>query len=905
MGRTKFSYEVLVLLLITIIISGQSTSIIAQDEAEEVDVILLLELAPSIVGVGEATYSIGYVKIVDSYDALPILASRDLKITLISSDPSIASVPNQVVIPFKQDYAKFDVTVGNIEGTTEISAIFQDQIVTQTFRVGENVSEFADNLVLKINLPANKTHVNSVMPFSVFLNGTNGLVQAPKDITVSFDYEESLVELDDKIIIKRGSYYGLGTVKTLGNVGNAFIKASTENPKLDTVANIKISSSQPAKLKVDVWPKFIGMSEENIDIFVSLLDVDNLPTKATQDIKLKIFADDEDLDDRIEDDLKPYGPIIKKGQFGFYLRQDFDFLPIHVTNIEEFDTGEEDIEIEENKTRDLTHNELQCLDEEGAPLDTEDEVCIPAGITIGASAEGLTSDANTFIIFDPLGYNDPKASDKQLNFHIPDKIPSDATAIMVYQITTLEKNNNDVEDAKKDTDDPIDHLEEGEYYPVQSGINFSPVNLVDNMSVVSNDTSRVRIADAGNILSSDSYGTAILASGGKTGKATISTVLKGLGSGSVTTSVVNPLAAAKTKIFSPAGPDKILFNNDGYADIFFMLLDSNGRPSTSKDEIKYLLKPINELIDIPSREYFVKKQSIISSYGSAAESKLVKINAEPVGISAVSTLEVASTFKIVPPSVTLQVIIPFENIAGVNSENRIGVVQLTDAYENPISLPFDLRVRLGSNNTEVIQVPSSVTITSGDSFVEFPVTTFGNAGFSAISASADLLHGSEALLFVEPYYPALNVYLQYLDTTIEWNKEAIIDIFVEDEYGLAVEDATVRLTAGTNSTVSPTTVRTDEDGIATVTFKTDIDKPATYLSAEVAKDGYEYGEATIDLAVTGFTQEGGGTIFGLPFWVTYAGIAGIVGGIAVVAFMILRKPKPTEEELAEEEGGEI
>ncbi|MGI0082774.1 MAG: Ig-like domain-containing protein [Nitrosopumilaceae archaeon] len=891
--------------MITIIISGQSTSIIAQDEAEEVDVILLLEFAPSVVEAGEATYSIGYVKIVDSYDALPILAPRDLKITLISSDPSIASVPNQVVIPFKQDYAKFDVTVSTIEGTTEISAIFQDQIVAQTFRVGESVGEFADDLVLEINLPTNEMHVNSMMPFSVFLNGTDGIVQAPEDIMVSFDYEDSLVVLDDKLIIKRGSYYALGTVKTLGEEGNAFIKASTQDPKLDTVANIEISSSQPAKLKVDVWPRVIGMSEENIDIFVSLLDADDLPTKATQDIKLKIFADDEDLDDRIEDDLKPYGPIIKEGQFGFYLRQDFDFLPIHLTDIENFDTGEEDVELGENETRDITLNELRCLDEEGEPLAEEDEVCIPAGITIGASAQGLTSDTDAFIIVDTLGYNDPKASDKQLQFHIPDEIPSDATAIMVYQITTLEKNNNDEDDVGSDVDDPIDHLEEAEYYPVQSGINFSPARLVDNLSVVSNDTSRVRIVDAGNILSSDSYGTAILASGGKTGKATISTILKGLGSGSITTNVVNPSAAATTKIFSPAGSDKILFNNEGYADIFFMLIDSNGRPTTSKDEIKYLLKPINQLIEIPSREYFVNKQSVIGSYGRAAESKLVEINADPVGISAVSMLEVTSSFIIVPPSVTLQVIIPFENIAGANNENRIGVVQLIDDYENPISLPFDLKVKLGSNNTEVIQVPSSVTIASGASFVEFPVTTFGNPGFSAISASAELLHGSEAILFVEPYYPALNVYLQYLDTTIEWNKEAIIDIFVEDEYGLAVEDATVRLTAGTNSTVSPATVRTDEDGIATVTFKADTDKPTTSLTAEVSKDGYEYGEATIDLTVTGFTQEGGGTIFGLPFWVTYAGIAGIVGGIAVVAFMILRKPKPTEEELAEEEGGEI
>jgi len=89
-----------------------------------------LHLAPSHVEVGEATYSIGYVNLVNKNGIL-VKPVDDLIIELSSGNPAIASVPSEVIIQQDSLFGTFDVKVGNNSGETAIYANFNDQTVFQ------------------------------------------------------------------------------------------------------------------------------------------------------------------------------------------------------------------------------------------------------------------------------------------------------------------------------------------------------------------------------------------------------------------------------------------------------------------------------------------------------------------------------------------------------------------------------------------------------------------------------------------------------------------------------------------------------------------------------------------------------------------------------------------------------
>ena len=96
--------------------------------------------------------------------------------------------------------------------------------------------------------------------------------------------------------------------------------------QLNSASGIQISSTDTAALRVDVFPKLIGNSETKLDLFVSLVDSEGLPTKAANDIKLEVFANSTKLQDSFDDKIETT-PIIKKGEFGYHLTHDFTFVP--------------------------------------------------------------------------------------------------------------------------------------------------------------------------------------------------------------------------------------------------------------------------------------------------------------------------------------------------------------------------------------------------------------------------------------------------------------------------------------------------------------------------------------------------------------------------------------------------
>ncbi|MCI0557999.1 MAG: hypothetical protein MN733_05850 [Nitrososphaera sp.] len=895
-----------------------------------------LSMAPSTIERGQASYSVGFVQLTSNATGEPILAPRDLEVELSSRSPSIASVPAKVVISKATDYAKFNIDITDITGESEISALFGNQIVTKTFKVVEAGSQIPNDINLVLNLPSSKMQIGSEMPVSVYLENNGEIMQAPEDVTVFFDYDRSLLKMSSgNVVITKGTYYAIATAKSLEKSGNAFVKASTTSPVLDTVTTIEISQTQPVSLKVSAFPKKIGVNEKTVDIFVGLLDASGNPTVASNDIKLELFASSAGVQ-RISD----ASAVVKKGEFGYYLRQSLLF----------FDNQ---------------------------------------NVTVGATAPGLGVSTDKFeVVEDPLTAGAPKTLDKVLQIYtIPIGMPSDATAIVVYQLNAVEDDDDDDQDSNGDGEidssdhHAIDDLEEGEFYPMQSKLLYSAGQ--GNLNVVTSDINALKVTDPGSINAGSSYGTAMISSGRQPRSVDVSVSLANTASSSNSLIVTGSLTPVSTKIFSPAGlePDqnyRVPFNQQGLADLFFLTLDSSGRPARAENGVHYLVKPINEVADIPPDSTFATLQ-IHSSQFSIIE-PTADISAIPVGVNADSFLQVQSSFHMIfYSSITGNVVFPFGSIIGFSKLHPIGAVQLTDMFGNPLLASEDVKLTLSSARSGAIPI-TSITIAKGKSFANFELATFGKAESLSVAAYADGIRSTSSeirsvladlsgsfvergsLMTTQPstitvatdegtsvlwgipssfefvskddkasvYDASLNAYLAnaqvvaarpgsyMIDVTllkdgfkparlssimtfeeyhaplsiiifhdspaIEYRKPVDMNIRVVDGDSKPVQGAIVRINPGPNATAVPSGATTDSRGMVSFVYTATGAEAMGMVTATAEKAGYSMGVKT-----TNFEVENVPAV--LPTWLLF-GIIGAAGaGAGGAGILHMKKPK--------------
>jgi hypothetical protein len=699
------------------------------------DTMVELSFAPSAVEAGAAAYPIGYVRLVSNSTGEPILAPNNLEVQMLSDDPSIAFVPSRVTIPAGSDYAQFDVEVSDLTGATEISAIYGDRTSTKTFRVVDALDQIED-VKLVINLASYKMQVASAMPFSVYLENNGNILQAPEDITIDIDYETTLVQLStNNLVIKKGSYYATGTIQTLEKSGNAFIKATADiGEQLNTVTNVEISQTQPVALNVYVFPDKVGLNENTIDIYVGVVDANGQPTLAADDIELELFSSAYQLTG-----ISNIPAVIEKGEFGFYTRQYMNFY-----------SGQ--------------------------------------NVTIGAAASGLGAGTAIFeVMEESLGPTHAKALDKTLKVFTIEGMPGDAEGIAVYQLVTIERDEDDcvaedgtllfdataIEgeegeddgsefdcvdvngDGNMDSRDwhPIDKLEEGEFYPIESTAIYSQGQ--GNLNIVSGDNLAARVTDFGALASGSSYGTAKIFTGRQADDVDISVALSNVAVGSNTMTVVGGLNPIQTKIFSPGGIAsdgnyRVLFDRNGLGDLYVVTLDSADRPSNSELGVKYLIKPVNELTEIKPGTSFAHLPVEINSFRTGTdvvENAVNEVSAVPVGVNSDLTLTTTTNMHMLFHTGTAaRAVLPFDSVVAFTKAHQIGVVQLVDVSGNPVLASDDVAVRLSSSSLSGVLPVSSVVIPKGKSFASFDVATFGRADNFTIYAMADGLQASSAEL---------------------------------------------------------------------------------------------------------------------------------------------------------------
>ena len=851
----------------------------AQNLDETSDYSIKLAITPSHIEQGASEHHIGYLYVLGK-SGIPITSSYDVSIQLSSDNPQIASVPEMVVFKANEEYATFDVTTGTLTGDTIITATLNSKTDYQQIQVGNAETHLPDDLILELNIPTENMHVNSAMPFSVYLKTLGGNVtRAPFDIDVNLEYEKSLASpASDVLTIKKGDYYAWSTFETHDKVGNTFLRAIQTESGLDTAKSIKISSTLPTSLKINVFPKLVAADvNKKVDIFVSVVDSDGNPTITPKDIPLKFFSDNQfPVGEKLDDTMKESKTVIKKGEFGYYLQ-----VKLNLFNV------------------------------------------IKNNIMIGASAEGYGVASDTFsTVGKPMNIDDPKITKtdttsvkdteiknevitkKDIELFVPDRIPGNATAIVTYQLSAIENDDDDPEVTDNTTTNQnqsdenkliysIDDLKDGEFYPIQANENYYSDGYVSKLDVISGDNTMVAVKDIGKIESTYSIGTATISTGQKSGPVLISASVQGVGSDSQLTEVVNTLEQKEARIFSPTGEKSILFDREGNFDVFLIAIDAEDRPKVLKHDSKYLITPTNGLMEIKKDSTFTFATLHSDSFTITEDENSVVLKATPIGENTDMSLESEKTF-VTQPSSKLQVVLPQDEI-NANYDHNFGIIQIVDLQGNPITPAFDVKSKIVSSDESIIEAVDDVVIPSGLSYATFPIKTTGVEGNSVISASAKGVIGTNHEVTTNALATKLKISTTGLVEKLKANEELEIKLFVDDDSAESVSGAIVKIETDGNSLVTPGVIRTGSDGSAVFSL-TATNGPTTSINFIANAEGYTEAKDSVLVNVDAPTKSGSFANLNLPEWIVYVIIAVIlVMVVLVVLFLKKSKVKVTED----------
>lgn len=840
----KKNYLPIVMFIAAILLPANIVPAFSQSSLD--NYLVEISLSPSQVDKFDSIHKVGYVNLVNK-NGLAVKAPQDIAIGLESDDPSIASVPAAVTIKKDENFAIFEIKTGNTNGETIISTLFNDKIDFEKFKVGGSDNSMPDDIRLKLSLPTNNMHVNSEMPFSVYLETDSGnIIRAPYDVDVDIEYENSLLKTNvNNLKIKEGDYYAWGVINSHDKVGNGFIRASFDRYGIDIAENIEITSSLPTSLSISVFPEKISAdAERTIDVFISLVDSEGLPSATPEPISLELFSDEHAVGREFDDRMKETNVVIKKGEFGYYFRE--------TMNLAGFEREK---------------------------------------ILVGASAEDLGIALTSFKTVRPLNIENPIAANRTLSVFVLPQIPSNTTSIMSYQLNmkgpgalcdnesaaVIEKGQFDVH--------PAAYICEGEYYPIQTNENYKAEGLIDKISIISSDNSLIKVEKPGNIESSHSYGTAIISSGEKNGPVTLAATLKEIGAGTNQTEVIDVFRHTNTKIFSPTGSDNIVVDKNGFFDLFLISLDGKQRPKILDESAKYILNPVNEIIEIEKNHAFASANFHSDSFDIGNDDR-IEINAVPIGIEADLKLASKANFGSQISS-SVEVMLPFENLDAKSEVPYNGIVQLKDLLGNPSTATKDLRIQLALDGAKIVDIPEQVMISEGSSYATFPISANGQKGDGEIKANVKGVIGTTTKISTTSNDPKLKIFAEGIDGPLNVGEPTELTIFVDDDTANSVPDASIRFVTNSGVTITPESTRTDESGSAKVDVTAN-EGELVSIQILASASGYTDNKQNFDYTVEGSAL--GSLELGLPDWVLYVGVAAMIG-IGAVLVVFLKKPK--------------
>jgi hypothetical protein len=906
--KMKNKKPMILLLSISLLLAGNLQTSSAQNLDALSDYSIKLAITPSHLESGVGEHHVGYLYVL-SKNGVPITSSYDVPVILTSDDPSIASVPKQITLRANDEFVTFPVTTTEKTGKTVITATLNGKSIFQKIEVGTDETYLPDDLVLELNLPTDEMHVNSEMPFSIYFKTSDGVsVRAPYDIEILLEHENALASPNSEILtIKQGDYYAWGILNAHEKTGNTFLRAIHTDSGQDIAKSIKISSTLPTALQLTVFPKLIPAEiNRQLDVFVTVVDSDGNPTKTPEDIELDFFSSEQyPIGDTLDKLSQSEKPVIKKGEFGYLLQEKFSLQNL------------------------LENNILIGVSSKGYGTATDTFRTVGESIELGQKAKRTV---NNIIEF---GF-DVKNYENTVNIFGLEKIPSNSTSYFTYQLSMIEDDDDDngfrtdgneieihpecAEDFEEQFDDSsidsseithntelnseeiilysIDCLDDEELYPLQSNENQYSDGFVQKINVISSDDELAEIDDAGKILSSYSFGTTKVSTGQKTGPVTISTSVNGVGTGSFLTTVVNTLEQKEVRIFSPTGSDSLIYDRDGFFDVFLISLDSKERPKVMKEDGKYLVTPTNGLVDIHKGTTFSYVQLKSDSFNLSEDETDITLIVEPIGEKANLSLEGSYSF-VTYPSSKMQVALPLEKI-NADHQSNIGFVQLVDLQGNPVISNFNVKSKIVSSDNSIVQIIDDAIIPSGLSYATFPIKSTGVIGDVQIFASAKGVYGTSSTLSTSSSQTQLQISTGGLSGEIPVDTPIEFKLFVDDENADSISGASLKIiTNSSDALITPEVVRTNSDGSALVSL-TALTGPIIEFKIIATAEGYAEGENSFIVNVDAPEKVFDSIDLELPEWIIYIVIGGILM-VGVVVFLFLRKSKTDLEEEWEDE----
>jgi len=271
------------------------------------------------------------------------------------------------------------------------------------------------------------------------------------------------------------------------------------------------------------------------------------------------------------------------------------------------------------------------------------------------------------------------------------------------------------------------------------------------------------------------------------------------------------------------------------------------------------------------------------------------IEAIPIGISADDDLKSVASFE-KDPSSMIKIILPYNEMDANTEQTYNGIVQLIDFNNNPIQTSRNLQVKINSTNSELIYIPSFVNIEEGNSFGIFSIDTSGEIGQSIISANMNGVVGSQQEFKTKSFLTKLKISTGSVNEPVTPGEPVELKLYVDDQYLESVAGASLKIVSDSNTTVTPTNIKTGKDGSVKVYFTAQPDATTISLQIFATAEGYVDEQRTFEFSVVTNNPSNFQLVeLGFPDWIVYIGIAAILV-IVTVIFIFLKKPKQLTED---------
>ena len=189
-----------------------------------------------------------------------------------------------------------------------------------------------------------------------------------------------------------------------------------------------------------------------------------------------------------------------------------------------------------------------------------------------------------------------------------------------------------------------------------------------------------------------------------------------------------------------------------------------------------------------------------------------------------------------------------------------------------------------------------MNINEGSSYGIFDIITNGEIGYSVLSANANGVIGSEEEFETKSFLTKLKISTGSVSEPISPGEPIELKLYVDDIFLNSVEGAAIQIEPDPSATVTPTSVRTEEDGSAKVHFTAPIGVDSVSLKIFATAEGYVDEQRTFEFSVDSEETEVAQVLdLGFPEWIIYIAIAAVLVVIGVV-FIFLKKPKAISED---------